>query len=114
MNLSINPEIVLEKIGNIKAQMDLVAQSVSNLESNISSGWSSENVGVYFTPTIKKVKDSIEEINSSVNNIKSNVEMYVKNVKTADVKGEFTDGSSSARTIGADNNGITNNISTMQ
>ena len=40
--------------------------------------------------------------------------MYVKNVKTADVKGEFTDGSSSARTIGADNNGITNNISTMQ
>ena len=98
MNLRINPEIVLESLASIKGAMVIVSAQVDGLTSDISSGWESENVGIYFTPTIKKVKDSIEEINASVENVKQNVEMYVSNVKTADVKGEFTSNQSGGGT----------------
>lgn len=85
----INTEVVESKLGTIDEEITKLESLVKNIESDISSGWSSERSKSLVTPKIEEIKNSIEEMKKSAGNVRDNVQTYVNNVQSADAAGSL-------------------------
>ena len=96
MNFNVDAESVIPELDNIDKSIDELRTILSNLESDISRGWSSDRSKSVVTPKIEEVSKSINTMQECTNHLRSNVVQYLSNVDAADSAGSIT-GSSEAK-----------------
>lgn len=92
MNFRINTEVVTEELDKIDTHIEELRVILSNLETDISSGWDSARASGLVTPKIEEIRSSISNMQACTNNVRSNVLKYVSNVHTADESGNISSG----------------------
>ena len=89
MNFEINTGVVTSELGKIDECIINLRSMLSNIESDISSGWNSETARTVVTPAIDDIKSSIDAMQKSVENVRSNVSQYITNTEEADTAGSI-------------------------
>lgn len=90
MHFNIETEVVKGELDKIEKNIDKLRTILTNLESNISSGWQSARATGVVTPKIDEIKTSIDKMQECTNNVRTNVLQYVSNVTQADEAGTLT------------------------